>query len=144
MKTDAQALTEWTTDAIFFDMSDGPGINRVYTRDAFENLAKSLLHLAMEPRLSEPPHAVVKTFRDAVLPFVTANRGTHALNTTDHAKREAEIVAMLQEYLAPRKLMRYTGLQAVTSHFQAIMMSALVEAAKQSGIYPTVEVRETK
>lgn len=46
MKPEADRLTQWATDAITFDLADGPGILRVYTRTGFELLSTTLTRLA--------------------------------------------------------------------------------------------------
>ena len=46
MKTDETRLTQWTTDAITFDLADGPGVTRVYTREGFTRLSETLSRLA--------------------------------------------------------------------------------------------------
>ena len=42
MKTQEQALTEWTTDEIRMDCGDGAGITRLYTRHAFTEIVASM------------------------------------------------------------------------------------------------------
>lgn len=53
MKDEAARLTQWTTDQITFDLADGPGILRVYTRESFSLLAETLSRLAHQRIFSE-------------------------------------------------------------------------------------------
>lgn len=130
MKSSEQVFEEWIADEIRLDVDDGPGIVRLYTKEALLALSKHLRQLARQeenrhnPQLNNGeqntiPPAVLSTAHAAMRQFrrVLENANSAARNPIS---REDEIVfycRVVDSLLEHHRLAAYESIAEITTTF---------------------------